>query len=37
MTADGQEGTFWHNRSVLKLDCGEGCTTVYMYLKSMNC
>ena len=37
MTANRKKGTPGGDRNVLKLDCGKGCTTVYLYQKSLNC
>ena len=30
MTTSGHEGSSWGDGNVLKLDCGDGCTTGYL-------
>ena len=31
LTGNGHKGNFWSDGKVLKLDCGGGCTAVYIY------
>lgn len=31
MTANGHAGSFWTGRNVLKLDCGGGCTVLWIF------
>ena len=37
MTANEQKGPFWGDENVLNLNCGDGCTTLYVSSKSLNC
>ena len=36
VTADGHKGPFGNDGNVLKLDCGNGCLTLYIYCKLLN-
>lgn len=33
--ANGPQGSFWNDGNVLKLDCGDGCTTLSVPLGCM--
>lgn len=35
VTANGHEASFWNDGNVLKLDCGDGCTTLSVPLGCM--
>ena len=37
VTANRKKGTPGGDGAVLKLDCGKGCTTVYIYKDALDC
>lgn len=37
VTANEYEVSFWGNRSIPELDCGDACSNLRIYKKTLNC